>query len=58
MSIIDGGIRIKGIFIVTRGRLHRSGSYYEYQLKDSASGSAHNNGAWIREKQLRTEKRS
>lgn len=57
MSIIEGGIRTKGVFTVAKGRLHPSGSYYEYQLVD-ARGSLYKNGAWIREKQLRMEKRS
>ncbi len=57
MSIIECGIRTKGIFTVAKGRLHPSGAYYEYQLLDTG-GSSYKNGAWIREKQLRLESRS
>ena len=54
MSIIEGGIRSKGVFTIAKGRLHPSGAYYEYQLLDS-SGSSYKKGAWVREKYLRGE---
>ena len=56
MSVVQSGIRTKGTYTVAKGRLHSSKAYYEYQLLDD-SGSPYKNGAWIREKDLKMEKR-
>ncbi|KAF2177834.1 hypothetical protein K469DRAFT_601474, partial [Zopfia rhizophila CBS 207.26] len=56
MSIIQSGARTKGTFTVLKSRLHSSKAYYEYQLVDS-DGRAYKNGAWIREKDLKMDKR-
>ncbi|KAJ4300762.1 hypothetical protein N0V90_002850 [Kalmusia sp. IMI 367209] len=55
MSLIENGARTKGSFTISKGRLHPSG-YWEYQLADS-NGTLYKNGAWIREKELRIERR-
>lgn len=56
MSMIEGGIRMKGVFTVANARLHSSRTYYEYQLVDG-NGRWYQDGAWVRERDLRTEKR-
>ncbi|KAF2001670.1 hypothetical protein P154DRAFT_575017 [Amniculicola lignicola CBS 123094] len=55
MSVIQSGVRTKGTFTVLRGRLHASKAFYEYQLLEG--GQPYRGGAWIREKDLRLEKR-
>lgn len=57
MALMERGTRTKGIFTVSTGRLHSSRAYWEYQLVD-AEGRPFRNGAWIREKDLKTERRS
>jgi hypothetical protein len=54
MSLIERGVRTKGVFSVSKGRLHTSKAFYEYQLVDG-EGRPYKNGAWIREKDLRME---
>ncbi|KAF2789868.1 hypothetical protein K505DRAFT_365228 [Melanomma pulvis-pyrius CBS 109.77] len=56
MSIIANGTRKKGTFVVGESRCHASGAYWEYRLVD-ADGTLYKNGAWIREKDLRLEKK-
>ncbi|KAF2466509.1 uncharacterized protein BDR25DRAFT_75836 [Lindgomyces ingoldianus] len=56
MSMIQSGVRTKGTFKVAKGRLNKSKSYWEYQLEDG-DGRPYKNGAWIREKDLKMEKR-
>lgn len=55
-SEIVNGVRTKGTYTVVKARRHSSGAYYEYQLVDS-SNQPYKNGAWVREKDLRMEKR-
>jgi hypothetical protein len=55
MAIIDRGVRTKGVFKVHKARLHSSRAYVEYQLFES-DGLLLNNGAWVRERDLKMEK--
>ncbi|OCK80679.1 hypothetical protein K432DRAFT_404511 [Lepidopterella palustris CBS 459.81] len=54
MTLIAGGVRTKGVFTIHSSQSQRS--YWEYQLKDG-KGYLYNNGAWVREKNLKLEKR-
>ncbi|KAF2469347.1 uncharacterized protein BDR25DRAFT_371893, partial [Lindgomyces ingoldianus] len=56
ISIVQSGVRTKGTFKIAKGRLNKSKSYWEYQLEDS-NGQPYKNGAWIREKDLKMERR-
>ncbi|KAF2799522.1 hypothetical protein K505DRAFT_321123 [Melanomma pulvis-pyrius CBS 109.77] len=56
MSLVESGVRKKGTFTVGKGRLHASKAFFEYQLVDG-DGRLYKNGAWIREKDLRLEKK-
>lgn len=54
MTAIVNGVRMKKNFTVYKSQVNYSRSYWEYQLKDS-SGALYNNGAWVRERDLKTE---
>ncbi|KAF2501298.1 hypothetical protein BU16DRAFT_555791 [Lophium mytilinum] len=56
MTAIVNGVRMKKNFTVYKSQVNWSRSYWEYQLKDS-SGALYNNGAWVRERDLKTESR-
>lgn len=55
MSQIQNGQRIKGVFTVERSQYNSRGDYVEYQLVDTLTGQK--SGAWIREKDLKMERR-
>ena len=57
MSQIIGGVRVKGVFTVYRAQYNAAGAYVEYQLTDTLTGKLHKNGAWIRERDLKLERR-
>lgn len=57
MSQILNGQRVKGVFTVDKAQYNSRGDYVEYQLLDTLTGSLHKNGAWIREKDLKMERR-
>jgi hypothetical protein len=52
MSQIANGAMVKGTFTVSRPRAN-PGGYPEYQLTDMLTGKLYNNGAWVREKNLK-----
>ncbi|KAF2278299.1 uncharacterized protein EI97DRAFT_250235 [Westerdykella ornata] len=56
MSIIENGIRRKGTFKIHKGRYNGTGGFWEYQMLEDGS-RLYNNGAWVREKDLKLEKR-
>jgi len=56
MSLVDSGIRYKGIFTVRKARLHSSKGYFEYSLYDS-NKELYKKGAYIRERDLTLEQR-
>lgn len=58
MSQILNNQRVKGVFTVSLSQYNSRGGYVEYQLLDPLTDKLHKNGAWIREKDLKTEKRS
>ncbi|KAF2129889.1 hypothetical protein P153DRAFT_385121 [Dothidotthia symphoricarpi CBS 119687] len=57
MSQISNGVRTKGVFTVYKAQYNVRGGYVEYQLIDYLTGGMHKNGAWIREKDLKLERR-
>ena len=57
MSIIEGGVRMKGTFSVAKSRYNGAKAFHEYQLLDP-NGQLYQRGAWVRERDLRLEKRA
>ena len=57
MSQILNGQRVKGVFTVNSSQYNSRGGYVEYQLLDILTDKLHKNGAWIREKDLKMERR-
>lgn len=55
MSVIENGIRKKGTFTIRKAQYNTSGEFYEYQLTDS--GQVYSGGAWIRENNLKLNKK-
>jgi hypothetical protein len=56
MTVIANGVMTKGTFIISSCRVNRSKQYWEYQLKDS-QGCLYSDGAYVREKNLKLERR-
>lgn len=54
MAYISAGKRKKGTFSISRARVDKNKSYWEYQLLDD-SQQLFDNGKWIREKELKRE---
>ncbi|KAH7401362.1 hypothetical protein BKA66DRAFT_450291 [Pyrenochaeta sp. MPI-SDFR-AT-0127] len=57
MSQILNGQRIKGVFTIDALQYNSRGDYVEYQLRDALTEQLHRNGAWIREKDLKLDRR-
>ncbi|KAH7095571.1 hypothetical protein FB567DRAFT_32762 [Paraphoma chrysanthemicola] len=56
-ALLIGNDRIKGTFQVYQSQYNRERAVFEYQLVDPYRGTIVKNGAWIRERDLRIEKR-
>ncbi|KAF2023892.1 hypothetical protein EK21DRAFT_118344 [Setomelanomma holmii] len=52
-----GNDRVKGSFQIYQSQYNSERAYTEYQLLDPYKGTLVNNGAWIRERDLRMERR-
>lgn len=50
----SAGKRKKGIFTISRARVDKSKSYWEYQLLDD-SNQSFDSGKWVRDKDLKIE---
>ena len=57
MSIIEGGVRTKGIFTIAKARYNSAKAFHEYQLLDR-NGQSYLRGAWVRERDLRLEQKA
>lgn len=57
MSQIMNGQRVKGVFKIQALQYNSRGDYVEYQLRDPLTDTLHRNGAWIRERDLKIERR-
>lgn len=57
MSLIENGMRMKGVFKVSEGQIHPSGAWWEYQIVD-ATGRPFQGGTWVRENKLRLQERA
>ncbi|OAL46256.1 hypothetical protein IQ07DRAFT_647864 [Pyrenochaeta sp. DS3sAY3a] len=58
MSQIVNGQRVKGVYTVSVSQYNSRGGYIEYQLLDALTEKLYKNGAWVREKDLKIERRT
>jgi hypothetical protein len=57
ISELVGSMRVRGSYQVHKIRWSKSKGYNEYQLIEPLTQVLHNNGAWIREKEIRRDRR-
>lgn len=57
MSQVLNGVRTKGVFSIYKAQYNARGGYVEYQLADVLTGKLHKSGAWVRERDLKLERR-
>jgi hypothetical protein len=52
MPLRISGRRVKGVFTIHDRRVNKKGAYVEYQLRSTSTMELHENGAWVREREL------
>ena len=57
MPLFQNGKRSKGTFIVAQSQYNSGGDYNEYQLLTLTNSELFEEGAWFRERLLRSERR-
>ena len=59
MPVKANGERRKGVFTVWQSQYNSRGGFFEYQLLDVLTQRLHqnNNSGWVREKELKVERR-